>query len=439
MITRLGHDRPYVVLAAPHGDTIMTWMRREAWLVDALEETHLDENKIGEYLTDRISGALRDVLRAYGVASGVASIARAYEEALRQETRGLAVKKTLTQQRVSRLSRGTGNKRANEILTTLRNEIGDQFADFERGVAKRWEERTAPEIGTLWEKVDPLIDDIDDFEREDQAKATLLRIPEENKSHILNAVFEALHEECLADLVAMRDLFRDVNRRVERIVQEADGPPVVVQFDHVTDDEVRRLLEARVRTRRDYNGQIPRRGFYEYVMGARRYQIVFYMMFSTLGFSFIRAYTEIMITVTLVLLSVGALGVAHTVRRERVEGVQREREKMRSWLHGEIEQIFADVRRAWLSTLNDHLKQQQKRALPQVEAVLREHRRRQSEESEEAKRSVQLQLQGLENTGRKLSAAKQRCEQVRQDTATFQNQLRRAFDAALRDATTGPS
>jgi len=133
MIMRLGRDRPCVIVAAPQADTLTTWMQREAWFVDVCEEAHPDKRALAEYLSGRIRGALPDVLRAYGMASGVLSIASAYGEALRQESRGLAVKKTLTQQRVGRLSRGNGNVRANEILTNLRKQIGDQFADFERG------------------------------------------------------------------------------------------------------------------------------------------------------------------------------------------------------------------------------------------------------------------------------------------------------------------
>ena len=172
--------------------------------------------------------------------------------------------------------------RAPDIVSEIRRRLQQQFSDFHKGVEERLRELLAPQVGTFWRETNDKVEGLAELERENLAKSTVTTLPDGFQEELLADIEEQLSRHCISDLVAMRDLFQVSHEEVEQAVIEAGGPPVVTHFEHLTDDKFRRVMETQLVFQREYRGELPRKGPFEYLMIARRYQMILFMMFSAL-------------------------------------------------------------------------------------------------------------------------------------------------------------
>lgn len=185
-------------------------------------------------------------------------------------------------------------------------------------------------------------------------------MPKAFEDDLLRILRERISAHCIGDLVALKDLYRIVSAEVDRVLDAAGGPPVVpIQFGYLPDEKLERLLERSVSLERRYQGELPRSGFFEYVMMARRFQVILFMFISAFGLSFLRQYQSFMVPASILLLSFGGLYVWHWVKKERVESTRRELEKAREALRGEVKRMLSELQRGWAQALQQHLSDQQ--------------------------------------------------------------------------------
>jgi len=259
-------------------------------------------------------------------------------------------------------------------------------------------------------------------------------LPAATEDEWLQSVRDALRRHCVADLSALRDTLRGAGHDAERVVADAGGPPLVVQFQAITDERLNRILDAHVVLQRKYQGEIPQRGALEYVMMARRYQTVVFMFLSAFGLSFLRSYREFMIPAAILLLSFGMLHMIHSVRRERAETMAKELDKVRDVLRAESRRIVADVQRAWTSLVAQHLTDQMPHVLTQVESSVREHFNRLASEGAEERQQLQRQLQTFEAAERKLATPVRNRELLAQAGAQVRGELRQLIATSFKAA-----
>jgi hypothetical protein len=257
------------------------------------------------------------------------------------------------------------------------------------------------------------------------------KLPADVEGEWLQALRTSLKRHCLADLGALRDTQRAAVNDIEKAVADAGGPPLVIPFQQMADDRLERVLDTHVVAQRKYQGEIPKRGAFEYMMMARRYQTVVFMFLSAFGLSFLRSYREFMIPAAVLLLSFGGLQVANSVRREREETLAKELDKIRELLRTESRRIIADVQRAWLLVVTQHASDQVSAVLGQVEASVRDYFTRLSSEGAEERQRLQRQLQSFEAAERKLVAPSRARQVTAQALAQVRGELRQLIAAVV--------
>ena len=97
------------------------------------------------------------------------------------------------------------------------------------------------------------------------------------------------------------DVFGLARTEIDQAVASAGGPPVVISFQFLPEDRLDKLLSLHVVLQRRYAGEVPRPGAFEYLMIARRYQMILFMFISAFGLSLCRTYREIMLPSAIVL------------------------------------------------------------------------------------------------------------------------------------------
>lgn len=421
-------DRPLVLLAAADPSTAAA-VGASAWSVEVLSlarEQATLEDRIG---SPPLAGAV-DLLVADGAARAVESTAAALAAALDQELRGLTARRTLARQTAEPVQPGTS--RVSELLAEVRARLQRQFAEFTRGLDDRRTAAFAPLAGEIWQRLDEALGRLTDLASERRTKTSAVSVPPAFEEHWLSSAREQISAHCLSDLAAMRDVFTLAGTEIDEALASAGGPPVVVSFQYLAEERLNRLLSLHLVMQRRYSGEVPRPGAFEYLMLARRYQMILFMFISALGLSFIRTYQQIMLPLAVVLLSFGALNVANTVRRERAEVRDREIEKAREVLRSELRRMLSEVLRGWTSLVSQHLTDQVAAATTQIESLVREHHARGTQAVADERARLQRQLQGVESLERRLLPAARARDALAQAVASVRGELRQLLLPVLR-------
>jgi hypothetical protein len=395
-------DRPIAIcLGSSSGSA--EW-QGEPWTMEcACSVAELSNTSFGRLFTPA-GDALFDSILAYSVVASLDSLSRALDLAVDAELRGLQAKKAVTQQRVVRSQQRTGSVTSSvELVGELRGRIQRQFAEFERGLNDRLQELFLPQIGNLSKMVDKRLEAIQTLDDKQQSGKTSLAVSAGVEAELMNDVRSDIEGELCGDLVAMRDMFRLVQTDMEGFLESRGAPPIVPQFQYLTEDRLYRLLDNNLILQRRYSGEMKHGGLFEYAMASRRYLSLMFMALSSFGLlSYFRRSPVIMLPVTFFVLIIGGLVTVNSARRERIETSQREIEKARELLRSEFKRAFAEVQRGWSGILCQHLAEQLQNTLSRAEAAIRDFQSRQSTDASDEKQRIQRQLQNLETTEKRL-------------------------------------
>ena len=422
-----------VPASAPWAAELSSALQPLVWSAEQVDAAALPAKSLVDRFHTPPWDATVDLLRAYVVAGASESVASVFGMALEQELRALKAKRMLAQQKAAKLQQvRPGPAGAGETVSEIRSLIQRQLGEFERGAVDRLAAQLTAPSGAIWAEVDAAVAGLSFLDEEKRAKTRALGVPKAFEDDLLRILREKISAHCIGDLVALKDLYRIVSAEVDRVLDAAGGPPVVIQFGYLPDEKLERLLERSVSLERRYQGELPRSGFFEYVMMARRFQVILFMFISAFGLSFLRQYQGFMVPASILLLSSGGLYVWHSVKKERVESTRRELEKAREALRGEVKRMLSELQRGWAQALQQHLSDQQPHLLSQVEGTWRDYQARKGTETADEKLRLQRQLQGFETQERKLQAPQKGRDGVVTGLAQLRGELRQLFLAALR-------
>jgi len=293
----------------------------------------------------------------------------------------------------SKVDRNSGNSR--ELKTTLTEKANK----FEKAVQTRHEDLFKPQIGTLWSYAQEKSEELDDLTEEKKAKKTATAIDEEFLESFLEDIRHELENELSTDMVMFDDLLKDFHDEVKKAMEQNGMKSNVpeLQRSELT-NELNRSLDIAIRIDRPYSGEATTTGFYEYLMAIRRYQMIFFMMASSFGLSFKSGLKEIMLPLTIILLSVGGYFVITGAQKERLENKKKELKKAQDALFAECKRIFNDVQRDWYTRVRDELRLKVNEMTSSSEKILKSHSTDKMSEFHEKKETVQAKVKELEST-----------------------------------------
>jgi len=357
---------------------------------------------------------------AWSIAGALASLYEAFAVALEKEDRATRAKKAAVEQRSQQMQ---GTPMPTEILGEARGLLQKQFDRFLKDLSRRLKDQVAPQEGALWHEIDAAVEALDRFDMTKKPKADAVTIPEEFQQPLLHRIREVLGATCRSSLVELHDFLRDIKDKIERLLEERGGPPVVLHFQHLPAERVDTVLQRSVVIQRPYKGEITRKGVMDFFMAARRYQMLFFMVFSAFGLSFIRSFTAFTIPAGMVLMAYGMLNVVNGAKRQRAEAEEKEMGKARETLRTELSRAMADVQKIWDQTVSSFMTEQQNAALELIESAVRTSSALGSRAAAGAKELVQQQIKSLDAAQRKLGDGMKKAEAASQDLEQISGSL----------------
>jgi len=409
---------------------------RDKWMCKAIGLELMGERDLKENLALSPWKEARPFMLGWSIAGSMGSLYEGLELALEKEKRSLSSKRTVLDQKaaVSQL-KTSGN--ASEIIGETRGYIQKQFDQYKAESAKRMKSLIAPFDGSLSQEIEAAIKAFNEFDYEKKPKIFVVRVPADLQKHLLRRAQEDLAEAGRTDLMQMGEVFRRVQEEVEKLIESKGGPPTVVHFNYLSDHELTNLLDRSISIQRPYSGTLARRGPMDYFMAARRYQMIFFMMFSAFGLSFIRSYRQIMVPLTVLLLSFGLLNVINSTRKQEKETEELELEKARELLRAELRRSMNEVEKTWSAIVANHLASQQAEIMERIEASVSSFFEGATRKAADDKILQQRQMKGLDQSERKIAEATKKVQTAPQELDQLTIQLTELYLAAIRPQEAG--
>lgn len=425
--------RPLTLLLAPKG---ADWAKAlsglgssDTWLckLREIEELASASTTLGESMERPPWKQAGEFAASWSIAGALGSLYEAFVVALEKEERASRAKKAAVEQRSQQLQ---GAPMPTELLGEARGLIQKQFDRFQKDVSRRLKDLVAPQDGSLWREIDAAVETLDRFDSVKKPKVDAVTIPDDFQQPLIGRIKEVLGEACRSSLVELHDFLRDIKEKLERTLEERGGPPVVLHFQHLPAERVDTVLQRSVTVQRPYKGEITRKGLMDFFMAARRYQMLFFMVFSAFGLSFIRSFTAFTIPAGMVLMAYGMLNVVNGARKQRAEAEAKELDKARDMLRSELSRAMSDVQKTWDQTVSTFMTDQQNSALELIESSVRTSSAMGSRQAAGDKELVQQQIKSLDAGQRKLAEGMKKAEAAAHELEQIRSSLIEFYVAA---------
>jgi len=417
--------RPLTLIAAPDGSdwaqALAALGSREAWICKTMPLESLATKDLEGSLTRPPWLQAGQLACAWSVSGALASMHSAFAVTLEREDRSLQSKRAALEQHTS-ASQAEGAS-PTELLGEVRSYIQKQFDGFSKGVVSRLEGLVAPHEGSLRLEIEATINAIDDFDYVKKPKVFAVKVPPAIEKGMLSRIKETLAEVGRSDVQQLGELFQTVRSTVEEMVESKGGPPVTLHLDPVEQKTFDNILDRAVVLQRPYKGELVRKGALDFFMQARRYSMMFFMVLSAFGLSFVRQYKEVTVPLTMLLLMFGLLNVVNNARKQASENKEKELNKAKDSLRADMGRGMQDVLKNWGQTVSNHLSAEQGKGLELIENGVKAAAAEASRTAAEKKELYAKQLKGLDNSQRKVTEGVKKSEIAAKDLEVLTEQL----------------
>jgi hypothetical protein len=350
---------------------------------------------------------------------------------IEQEDRNLKGKKVLNQQQVIKVQ-SKANASTYDIGADIKNLIQNQTTQLEKGILDELENHIRPQVGRFSLVSDELTQEIVELETIKGSRKNQLKIPKEVEVRVMDTVENHFLELGNRHLVSIRDALKSLERDFDKLCQKNEIPSFSLNPKFLTDQQLKTILAGALRYERPYQSEAPVKGFYEYFMAMRKYQMIFFMLVSSFGLSFMRNLRSYMIPVTILLFGFGAYNVHKTVEKESEENEEKELGKARESLRQELKRMGTEISRQWGKTISDFLKNQSQQYLILIEGTLKEYFQKKGIEEEDLKKKIQRQVQAIDNSERKMSNIIRGKENLYRNILRSKSEVRQMLSQSLR-------
>jgi hypothetical protein len=349
-----------------------------------------------------------------------------------RETASQKAKRALNQQHASVFIKGANAGLSQiELLNEIKSKWQNYIYSYEKGFNQRMDDFLRLQTGKLFKETIENIDSLDKLVEIKSHKYLYLTIPKVFENDLLKSLRQKFHQQMLSDLISLKDHLFWVQTQLENIAVQNNFTLSSINFRFLTDASIHKTLDNAIRFDKPFKSERLSKGFMEYMMAARKYQIVLAMFLSTFGLSFIRNLKQYMIPATVLLVGFGIYSVKVDVEKEREEAEKKELDKARESIINECKRIFMEARKDWSDIISNFLREQFQLYISQAELLIKEHFSRSGEQAIDEKKKIQKQLQSNDIMEKKLIQVEKNRDAILKENFKLQMEIKQSFMAIM--------
>lgn len=389
--------------------------------------TNSQSGSADEFFLSDTDAEQNHLLKADAGISGLETVAKTISLFIEKEERGNKGKKAISQQKLIKLQNSGLGDQLQELPSKIKNLINQQLGNLDRGINENLLEFFKPKTGEYYNKAKSIADKITEFEETKKSKTVELILPPQIIKEFVGESHRMIYQLIINNLKSAHDTFAIIEKEIEKISSSTGIAIPVISFRAISDNHAQSILENVIDIEKPYSGELPIKGAYEYFMAVRKYQMLFFMMASTLGLSFLRNLMVVTIPITLGLLGFGIYNVMISVEKERKDKTEKELRKARESLMNEAKRISTEISRQWGRYVSDHLRSESTHILDDIEQTIKSISANQKKECDEEKKRLQRLLQGFEQTERTTELVKRNLASWQRLLAKTRNDIKIAY------------
>ncbi len=369
----------------------------------------------------------------YNALNSIESLYNVFSMLLEQENRLLTGRKATIGQQGPKPGGGSAGS-VGETILKLRNELTEQMAMLEKGLADGFENYLRPQTGQLSQVTDRLLADLPELAQSEKTKTISLHIPEQYVNFFLDGVFGEINKFCEDQLITIRDAFKLTQQDLERRIEKEGLPQVPFNFKPLTDKQLSVIMNSSIRIDKIYEGALPKQGPLEYFNALKSYQAMLYLFASSLGLSYFEKARYITIPAAIVLIGICIYYIHKSVVQEYREAGEKEYLKAKENLTNEAKRMGGEIARQWNKVVTDQIKMQLTQNSNTLDFTLKEFGSKKQHEAEDEKRRLEKISQSFEVQEKKIAAGLKAKESFHRNFIRVRADLRQSVAIQLKKA-----
>lgn len=289
-----------------------------------------------------------------------------------------------------------------EISIKTKKIINDDLLEFERTLRSNLDNYLKSQINGINHIIKTTNDSIISLEETKKSKSIVLTIPEKTIKTLFEDIFNSFKGQGLGYIDSINDAMVRLTNQIESTFELSKLPVPKPDFNKIDPEELISIIKTSLFIEKPYSGEFGRKGFSEYFMAVRKYQMMFFMVISIFGLSKFKSNWLITILITLPFLGFGIYRVINSVEKEREENLEKEIIKARESLTNEIKRIGNEISRQWLLMFSDYFRAQRKKTNDEIDNFIKAYFSRKKNEFEENNKKFRMIQQGVNQSEKKL-------------------------------------
>jgi hypothetical protein len=408
-LNRIIRKNPFILFITSGGTEIekefMYEVGQNALFVDVVNLEDSENSFFNSKYNPAFNHQMRNLLSEYIITSQIEHICTFYELYIKQDISEISIKRMTIAQQITLLQQQlTGRRTHSDILSQVKHLVQNDFGEFEKEIKESADEKFRNKIGSLWLKSQELINKLQSLKAEKKTKKQILFVSNEFQEELVDFIYKELYNYCSGDIKKMNAMLDSLKEKTKGLLKEETPDVEQFFFKQLYDTHFKKTLESIVHIERPYKSEVKRLGGYEIFMAIRRYQMIFFMMFSTFGLTAIFQKTRwIMLSASLILLSIGIFSVLKSSKKEKIETELKELEKAKESLLHEIRRMFSEIQREWSTIITNHLREQMQSYILHLEKLIKDTQSKKTTELNQTKQILTKQLTGIDVKEKMLS------------------------------------
>ena len=355
--------------------------------------THVEAELPG-FLTSPENG-LRKALQLLLLSRKAETAVEAVNERLTQELRQLESRKK-REARKSQVTASAGSDMG--FSSQLRNHLGDGISDINKKLQEITRHNDTA-TGNAGQQLKQFTDSlrIDDLAMEKGYKSVKLTLSNQYQQELTRFLRDALKGGVKRDADALNESLESLKRSVGNEFKSQTGVEPVLQFDQLDKKRLIEDLSSAVNLELRYQGEMPKRGFFQRLGEARRAAFVILMSVSLLAMMGINLRDNPLIGVIILFVFIGAFVYSYYGwKREDEERLEKEVTRVREEVLNSSRRILTELTREKQSRIADFLERIKKQWQLVLDKTLQDWQQRERQATEKQSQQTRQRLANID-------------------------------------------
>ena len=369
-------------------------VRPQINLPPKLITTHV-EAELPEFLTSP-ENRLRQALQLLLLSRKAETAVEAVNERLTQELRQLESRKKRETRKIQVNAPGGADM---GFPSQLRNHLGDGISDINKQLQER-ARRNDTATGNSGQQLKQFVDSlqVDDLAMEKGYKSIKLSLSNHYQQELTRFLRDALKTGVKRDADSLNESLESLKRSLSNEFKSQTGIEPTLQFDQLEKKRLIDDLTGAVNLELRYQGEMPKRGFFQRLGEARRAAFVIVMGVSLLSMMGLGSLREApLLGLIVFLVFIGAFIYSYYGwKREDQERLEKEVSRVREEVQNNSRRILAELTREKQSRIADFLERVKKQWQLVLDKTLQDWQQRERQNTEKQSQHARQRLSSID-------------------------------------------